>query len=176
VVRLFEPLTARQLGTLQHHLEVESVALSQLSVATKGGGRRLALIDRNRDLYVTPTEGVQEMVKLHTMVDTVAWNEENGSLAAIADGHFVVWYYPECASPEDYPSSHPPLYPLSTPLPLHLPPLPQVCVCGPRFTSFHYAAAADARCGPLLGAARLSRHRTSTPNSHSVFTGGRISP
>mmetsp|Transcript_14729 Transcript_14729/g.43832 ORF Transcript_14729/g.43832 Transcript_14729/m.43832 type:complete len:268 (-) Transcript_14729:97-900(-) len=36
------------------------------------------------------------MVKLHTMVDTVAWNEENGSLAAIADGHFVVWYYPEC--------------------------------------------------------------------------------
>ena len=98
------------------------MALSQLSVATKGGGRRLALIDRNRDLYVTPTEGVQEMVKLHTMVDTVAWNEENGSLAAMADGHFVVWYYPECASPQDFgPSSHPLLYLFSTP---SLPPSP----------------------------------------------------
>ena len=69
MVRLFEPLTGRQLGTLQHTLEVEALALS--SAPAVKGTRRLAFIDRNRDLHITPTEGVQEMVKLQTMVDTV---------------------------------------------------------------------------------------------------------
>jgi hypothetical protein len=57
------------MGTVQHTLEVDSVAISGSPSAK--GNRRLALIDKNRDLYITPTEGAQEMVKLHTMVDTV---------------------------------------------------------------------------------------------------------
>ena len=35
------------------------------------------------------------MHKLHTMVESMVWNEENNSLAAVADGHLVVWFYPE---------------------------------------------------------------------------------
>ena len=89
-VRLFDPITAKQTATITHAIEVEAVALSQ----TKGL-RRLALIDKNRDLYLTPTAGASELYKLHVMVDTIRWNDDNGSLCAVADGHLVVWHYPE---------------------------------------------------------------------------------
>ena len=89
-VRLFDPITAKQTSTITHAIEVEAVALSQ----TKGL-RRLALIDKNRDLYLTPTAGASELYKLHVMVDTIRWNDDNGSLCAVADGHLVVWHYPE---------------------------------------------------------------------------------
>ena len=29
------------------------------------------------------------------MVDTMRWNDNNNSLAAVADGSCIVWYYPE---------------------------------------------------------------------------------
>ena len=32
------------------------------------GVRCLAIIDKNRDLYVTPVQGAQELYKLHIMV------------------------------------------------------------------------------------------------------------
>jgi len=89
-VRLFDPLTAKALGVLQHTIDVEQIALS-LSRAP----RRLVLVDKNRDMYMTPVQGAQELNKLHVMVDTMRWNEDNVSLAAVADGHLVVWYYPE---------------------------------------------------------------------------------
>ena len=78
-VRLFDPITAKQTATITHAIEVEAVALSQ----TKGL-RRLALIDKNRDLYLTPTAGASELYKLHVMVDTIRWNDDNGSLCAVA--------------------------------------------------------------------------------------------
>lgn len=28
------------------------------------------------------------------MVDSAVWNDENDMLAAITDGKFIVWYYP----------------------------------------------------------------------------------
>jgi len=89
-IRLFDPLTAKQLGGLQHSIDVEVIAISQGK-----GPRRLALVDKNRDMYLTPTQGAQELNKLQIMVDTVRWCEDNTSLAAVADGHLVVWYYPE---------------------------------------------------------------------------------
>lgn len=91
-IRLLEPLTGKQSGSLQHTIEVEHVALSQVGDL---GKRRLVLIDKNRDLYITPVQGAQEFYKLHIMVDTVRWNESNNSLAAVADGLLLVWYYPE---------------------------------------------------------------------------------
>ena len=90
VVRLFDPLTAKQLGSVQHTIDVEVVALSQSK-----GMRRLALVDRNRDLYITPVQGASELYKLHIMVDSVRWSDADNSLAAVADGQVYVWYYPE---------------------------------------------------------------------------------
>lgn len=89
-VRLSDPLTGKQLGGLQHSIDVELIAMSQGK-----GPRRLALVDKNRDMYHTPVTGTQELNKLQIMVDTVRWCEDNMSLAAVADGHLVVWYYPE---------------------------------------------------------------------------------
>ena len=76
---------------LQHSIDVEEVAMSQGGK----GPRRLALLDKNRDLYHTPVTGAQELNKLQTMVDTIRWCEDNSSLAAVADGHLVLWHYPE---------------------------------------------------------------------------------
>ena len=89
-VRLFDPLTAKQLGSVQHTIDVEAVALSQSKTL-----RRLALIDKNRDLYITPVQGSQELYKLHIMVDSVRWNDADNALAAVADGQVLVWHYPE---------------------------------------------------------------------------------
>jgi len=89
-VRVFDPLTGKQTSQLQHSIDIEYIALSQGKAP-----RRLVLIDRNRDLYHTPLQGSQELNKLQIMVDTVRWNSDNGSLAAVADGHLIIWYYPE---------------------------------------------------------------------------------
>jgi intraflagellar transport protein 80 len=95
-VRLFETASGRPLGDpLAHHLEVVEVALNQ------GGGlpdRRLALIDRNRDLYITPAAGAGGGVgpmKLGAMVDSARWHDASDMLAAMADGRLTTWYYPE---------------------------------------------------------------------------------
>ena len=92
VVILLDPLTGRQLGTVQHTIDIEQVALSQRGDLSK---RRLVIIDKNRDLYLTPVQGAQELYKLHIMVDSVAWNDETDALAAVADGLLLVWFYPE---------------------------------------------------------------------------------
>jgi len=92
VVILLDPLTGKQLGTVQHTIDIEQVALSQRGDLSK---RRLVIVDKNRDLYLTPVQGAQELYKLHIMVDSVAWNQENDSLAAVADGALLVWFYPE---------------------------------------------------------------------------------
>mmetsp|Transcript_14243 Transcript_14243/g.37685 ORF Transcript_14243/g.37685 Transcript_14243/m.37685 type:complete len:275 (-) Transcript_14243:572-1396(-) len=87
-----DPLTGKQLGTLQHSIEVEHIALSQVGDLSR---RRLVLVDKNRDLYISPVQGAQELYKLHIMVDAMRWNDCNNSLAAVADGLLLVWYYPE---------------------------------------------------------------------------------
>ena len=92
VVMLLDPLTGRQLGTVTHSIDIEQVALSQRGDLSR---RRLVIVDKNRDLYLTPVQGAQELVKLHIMVDTVAWNAESDALAAVADGQLLVWAYPE---------------------------------------------------------------------------------
>jgi intraflagellar transport protein 80 len=92
IVFLLDPLTGKQLGTVQHTIDIEQVALSQRGGLEK---RRLVVVDKNRDLYLTPVQGAQELHKLHIMVDSVAWNVESDALAAVADGQLLVWFYPE---------------------------------------------------------------------------------
>ena len=84
--------TGKQLGTVAHTIEIEQVALSQRGDLSR---RRLVIVDKNRDLYLTPVQGAQELYKLHIMVDSVAWNQESDALCAVADGALLVWHYPE---------------------------------------------------------------------------------
>ena len=94
-IRCFDIATGKMSGTITHKAEVEVVRLSQFG---RGAAeRRVALIDRNRELHmapVVPIAGARATHKLLAQVDTVAWNDESDMLAAIADSRLTVWYYP----------------------------------------------------------------------------------
>lgn len=97
VIHLFETQTGKPVGSgqpIQHSLEVMEIALSQCGQVS---GRQLAIIDKNRDLYLTPVKHIgpaERLVKLGTMITTMAWNDNTNMLSAFQDGRFIVWYYP----------------------------------------------------------------------------------
>jgi len=90
-VRLFDTATGKDLcEPLVHQLDIMEIALAQGGL---GSERKLAILDRNRDLYITPVHRSQ-MVKLGSMVDTIMWHAKSDMLAAVMDGKLVLWYYP----------------------------------------------------------------------------------
>lgn len=96
-IHLFETSTGKALGDgkpFQHKLEVSEIALDNCGTATE---RRLAIVDKNRDLYLTQVRvygSDRKTIKLATMIQSLSWNNETNMLAALADGKFTVWYYP----------------------------------------------------------------------------------
>lgn len=91
-VKLFDINTGNPFGetVIQHPMEYVEIALDQCSNTME---RKLAFIDRNRDLYICNLR-TNEKHKLATMVDSMKWNDQSDMLAAISDGKFIVWYYP----------------------------------------------------------------------------------
>jgi len=91
IVRLFDALSGRPLGTeLTHRLEVIGLGLNQHGA---GADRKLALLDRNRDLYVTPVHK-PDFQKLGAMVDTFLWNDTTDMLVGLTDMKLNTWLYP----------------------------------------------------------------------------------
>lgn len=100
-VRCFDTQAGRPMQELPPaKLDIVQLALSQHARGVSE--RRLAYIDRNRDLYlcaVMPQPGMaRRQFKLQTQVDTIAWNDKADMLCAIADSRFICWYYPNVAS------------------------------------------------------------------------------
>jgi len=97
-VRCFDVATGKSLsGSIVHKCEIVQIELNQSECNISE--RRLAILDRNRDLYLTPISNKQKgifrgMYKLQTQVDTLSWNTSSDMFAAIADGRLLVWYYP----------------------------------------------------------------------------------
>ncbi|XP_072557690.1 intraflagellar transport protein 80 homolog isoform X1 [Paramormyrops kingsleyae] len=95
VVFLFDALTGKPLGDgkpLTHKMEVMAIALDQCGPATD---RKIALIDKNKDLYLTSVRRREQAIcKIGTMVHTMAWNDSASLLCGIQDTQFTVWYYP----------------------------------------------------------------------------------
>ncbi|XP_071377336.1 intraflagellar transport protein 80 homolog [Centroberyx affinis] len=97
VVFLFDALTGKALGDgkpLTHKLEVVEIALDQCGPSNE---RKIALIDKNRDLYLTSVRRLgreHKICKIGTMVHTMAWNDTANILCGIQDNQFTVWYYP----------------------------------------------------------------------------------
>jgi hypothetical protein len=60
---------------------------------SSGSHRKVAIIDKNQDLYISPVHKPQ-LVKVASMVSSAMWNDKTDMLAAIFDGKFVVWLYP----------------------------------------------------------------------------------
>eukprot|EP00906_Rhabdomonas_costata_P015489 RCo022262 len=93
-IKVFEALTGKPNSTapsLGHHMEIMELCLNQFGPPTE---RKVAFIDRNRDLYLVAVAAKATPYKLATMVASVKWNDHSEILVAIADNRLVVWYYP----------------------------------------------------------------------------------
>ncbi|XP_030007718.1 intraflagellar transport protein 80 homolog [Sphaeramia orbicularis] len=97
VIFLFDALTGKALGDgkpLTHRLEVVEIALDQRGLSNE---RKIALIDKNRDLYLTSVRypgREPKICKIGSMVHSMAWNDSANILCGIQDNQFTVWYYP----------------------------------------------------------------------------------
>ncbi|XP_054283963.1 intraflagellar transport protein 80 homolog isoform X2 [Macrosteles quadrilineatus] len=83
---------------LSHSTGVAEVALNQAGAATD---RLLALVDKNRDLYLAAATTLQRglsvtrrIEKLGVMVQSVCWNSRLNILSGMQDTSLTVWYYP----------------------------------------------------------------------------------
>ncbi|XP_030599501.1 intraflagellar transport protein 80 homolog [Archocentrus centrarchus] len=97
VILLFDALTGKALGdgkNLTHKLEVLDIALDQCGPSTD---RKIALIDKNRDLYLTTVRHLgrePKICKIGSMLHSMAWNDAANILCGIQDNQLTVWYYP----------------------------------------------------------------------------------
>lgn len=95
IVRFLDCVTGKQAcKDFSHVMDVDEVLLSQVGHAYE---RKFCIIDRNRDLYMSPVSDSPDLVKLTTMVDSAQWNDDNDMLLALADGKLLVWYCPQAA-------------------------------------------------------------------------------
>uniref|UniRef100_A0A8C5YXR1 Intraflagellar transport protein 80 homolog n=1 Tax=Marmota marmota marmota TaxID=9994 RepID=A0A8C5YXR1_MARMA len=94
---LFEASTGKPLGDgklLSHKNEILEIALDQKGLTND---RKIAFIDKNRDLYITSVKRFgkeEQIIKLGTMVHTLAWCDTCNILCGLQDTRFTVWYYP----------------------------------------------------------------------------------
>ncbi|XP_059507047.1 intraflagellar transport protein 80 homolog isoform X2 [Stegostoma tigrinum] len=97
VIYLIDAISGKPLGDgkpLVHKIEVMEVALDQFGSANE---RKIAIIDKNRDLYIASVRRFgkeQKIIKIGTMVHSIAWNDKINILCGMQNMHFVVWYYP----------------------------------------------------------------------------------
>ncbi|XP_006861914.1 PREDICTED: intraflagellar transport protein 80 homolog [Chrysochloris asiatica] len=74
--------------------EILEIALDQKGLTND---RKIAFIDKNRDLYITSVKRFgkeEQIIKLGTMVHTLAWSDTCNILCGLQDTRFTVWYYP----------------------------------------------------------------------------------
>ncbi|XP_053315521.1 intraflagellar transport protein 80 homolog [Spea bombifrons] len=99
-IYLFDALSGKALGDgkpLTHKIEIVEIALDYGGPANE---RKVAFVDKNRDLYISPIRKFgkeQSAIKIGTMVHTVAWNDVSNMLCGLQDNRFTVWYYPNVA-------------------------------------------------------------------------------
>ncbi|XP_061639072.1 intraflagellar transport protein 80 homolog isoform X2 [Phyllopteryx taeniolatus] len=97
VILLFDALTGKPLcdgKSLTHKLEVVEIALDQCGPSTE---RKIALIDKNRDLYLTSVRYLgrePKICKIGSMIHSMAWNNVANILCGVQDNQLTVWYYP----------------------------------------------------------------------------------
>jgi intraflagellar transport protein 80 len=108
-VHLFDAQTGKPLNDgkpLVHRLEVAEIALDQVGLPNQ---RKLAIVDKNRDLFLAHVRrfggagvggGQQQHQhqltsgKIGTMVQSMRWNSGCNILAAIQDSRFTLFLYP----------------------------------------------------------------------------------
>uniref|UniRef100_A0A4W6C2E8 Intraflagellar transport 80 homolog (Chlamydomonas) n=1 Tax=Lates calcarifer TaxID=8187 RepID=A0A4W6C2E8_LATCA len=95
VILLFDVLTGKALGEGKPiDSQVVEIALDQCGPSTE---RKIALVDKNRDLYLTSVRHLgrePKICKIGSMVHSMAWNDAANILCGIQDNQLTVWYYP----------------------------------------------------------------------------------
>ncbi|XP_056613594.1 intraflagellar transport protein 80 homolog isoform X1 [Triplophysa dalaica] len=97
VIFLFEVLTGKPIGDGKpfiHKMEVMFMALDQCG---SPHDRRMALMDKNRDLYLTSVRTLgraQGICKIGSMVDSMCWNDSANLLCGVQENQLTVWCYP----------------------------------------------------------------------------------
>uniref|UniRef100_A0A2C9JF99 Uncharacterized protein n=1 Tax=Biomphalaria glabrata TaxID=6526 RepID=A0A2C9JF99_BIOGL len=97
VIYVFDAQTGKAMADgkpISHKVEVMDIGLDQCGVTSE---RRISLVDKNRDLFITSVRvfgAERKIIKLATMIQAHVWNDESNMLAAMTDGKILVWYYP----------------------------------------------------------------------------------
>merc|ERR1719284_1172366 len=82
-IRVFDVYTGRAMGQpIIHKLDVVSISLNQQG---SGADRTIAVLDKNKDLYLAKAMNVDRIEKLGAMVDTFMWNDSTDMLIALID-------------------------------------------------------------------------------------------
>eukprot|EP01119_Soliformovum_irregulare_P002458 TRINITY_DN12704_c0_g1_i1.p1 TRINITY_DN12704_c0_g1~~TRINITY_DN12704_c0_g1_i1.p1 ORF type:complete len:529 (-),score=125.67 TRINITY_DN12704_c0_g1_i1:3-1562(-) len=90
-IHRFEISTGRPLeNKIVHSLDIIQLCLNQYSNSNQ---RKVAFIDKNHDLYISPVNKIK-VTKMGLMVNSARWSDKTDMLAAVSDGKFLVWLYP----------------------------------------------------------------------------------
>jgi len=91
-IRVFDVFTGRPVGNpIQHKLDIVRIALNQQG---SGADRKIAILDKNKDLYLTKAMQADKTEKLGAMVDTFMWNDTTDMLVALIEEKLVLYLYP----------------------------------------------------------------------------------
>ncbi|KAG8180211.1 hypothetical protein JTE90_016488 [Oedothorax gibbosus] len=98
VIHIFDAVTGKYAPDgkpFSHKMEVLEVALDQCGPSSN---RKLAFVDKNKDLYIlhvraTPNS-LKRTMKLGVMMHSIQWNDNSNMLSALQDGKLMIFYYP----------------------------------------------------------------------------------
>ncbi|KAJ8958886.1 hypothetical protein NQ318_019654 [Aromia moschata] len=77
---------------VQHSTQVVQLSLDQCGDSSS---RNLAVLDKNRDLYLVQLRSSNKTFsKLGRKIESFQWNGNGNIIAAIQDAHLIVWYCP----------------------------------------------------------------------------------
>jgi intraflagellar transport protein 80 len=108
-IHVFDSTSGRVIGRfsnpLNNNIEVSSVFLNQLNYGIQE--RIIVFSDKNHDLFIgqlyaggaANQQGILTIpiYRLHTHVESFAFNDETNALVGLADGKLIFWYHPEIA-------------------------------------------------------------------------------
>ncbi|KAK8779293.1 hypothetical protein V5799_019367 [Amblyomma americanum] len=99
VVYLFDTQTGKPAGDgkpYTHKIEVTQVGIDQCGPSIH---RRLAIIDKNKDLYlISLREGkTLQSIKLGVMMGSLCWNDTSSILASLQESKLMIWNHPDVA-------------------------------------------------------------------------------
>lgn len=91
-IRVFDVHTGRPVGNpIVHKLDLVRISLNQQG---SGADRTIALLDKNKDLYLSKAMQSDRTEKLGAMVDTYSWNDSTDMLIALIDEKLQIFIYP----------------------------------------------------------------------------------